>query len=142
MKGAVNIKHLTTNRQRAQNLSWQPALFRLRRTVEAGFAEIRSFITTWCRLQKLKSDAVGDGRRPRFYLSLNGLLPFPVVRRSNPTKTEREISFGVRTPHAGVVRCLCHSAALADSNKSIRINIIILRVISLKSSFEGCGRFD
>ena len=80
MKGAVNIKHLTTNRQRAQNLSWQPALFRLRRTVEAGFAEIRSFITTWCRLQKLKSDAVGDGRRPRFYLSLNGLLLFPVVR--------------------------------------------------------------
>src|SRR5215468_362694 len=37
-------------------------------------------MTTWCRLQKLKSDAVGDGRRPRFYLSLNGLLLFPVVR--------------------------------------------------------------
>src|SRR5262249_9995301 len=45
-----------------------------------SFADIRSFITTWCRLQKLKSAASGDGRRPRFYLSLNGLLLFPVVR--------------------------------------------------------------
>jgi len=58
MKGVVNIKHLTTNRRRAQNLSWQPALFPLRRTVEPALPAIRSFITTWCRLQKLKSDAV------------------------------------------------------------------------------------
>src|SRR5215471_9474067 len=80
MKGVVNINTSPTNRRRVQNLSWQPALFPLRRTVEPALRKFGSFITTWCRLQKLKSDAAGDGRRPRFYLSLNGLLLFPVVR--------------------------------------------------------------
>src|SRR5215468_8317422 len=73
-------KHLTTDRPRAQNLSWQPACLRLRRAGSIRFSEIRSLITTWRHLQKLKSEAAGNGRRPRFYLSLNGLLLFQVVR--------------------------------------------------------------
>jgi hypothetical protein len=46
MKGVVNTKHLTTNRRRAQNLSWQPALFPLRRTVEPDVLQIAVFATT------------------------------------------------------------------------------------------------
>src|SRR5262249_40210908 len=73
-------KHLTADRPPDRNLSLQPALSPWRRFVESSFVEIRSLITTWCRLQKLKSDAAADDRRPRFYLSLDGLLLFQVVR--------------------------------------------------------------
>ena len=79
MKGVVNIKHLTANRQRAQNLSWQPALFRLRRTLNqlCGNSVLHHHVMSSSETEKRCG---GDSRRPRFYLSLNGLLLFLVVR--------------------------------------------------------------
>src|SRR5262245_44843520 len=62
MRGAVNI-NTSPPAGRRENTTYrgsQPCL-RLRRASSTSFSEIRSLITTWRHLQKLKSEGAGNG---------------------------------------------------------------------------------